>query len=56
MTGNHQYTVVQEQIADRVREAQLWRLASGERGQTTRTRRPARLLHVWQRLARPSTT
>jgi hypothetical protein len=56
MTGNHQYTIARQRIADLHRDGQRERLATACRSQTTLTDRPSRLLQVSRRLARHSTT
>jgi hypothetical protein len=56
MTGSYQYTIGRERIADLVREADRQRLSVTGRAQTTRIKRPSRLLRISRRLARLSTT
>jgi hypothetical protein len=56
MTGNYQYTIGQQRIADLIREADRERLAVPGISQTTRTEQPSRLLQITRRLTRLSTT
>jgi hypothetical protein len=56
MTGSYQYTIGQEQIADRLREADRQRLSATGRAHKTRTTRPSRLVRISRRLARLSST
>jgi hypothetical protein len=58
MTGNYQYTIGQQRIADLHREGQRERLATACRSQTTRTDRPSLLKQITRRLtpARVRTT
>jgi transposase len=52
VTGNYQYDVAQEQIADQVREADHWRRAAAARAPATGTKPPSRLVRISRRLAR----
>ena len=56
MTGNYQYTIGQQRIADLHREGQRERLATACRSQTTRTDRPSLLKQITRRLTRLATT
>jgi hypothetical protein len=56
MTGNYQYTIGQQRIADLLREADRERLAAPDRSETTHTERPSRATHITRRLTRLSST
>jgi hypothetical protein len=56
MTGDYQYTIAHQRIAELPREPDRERLAAFRRSQTTRPKRPSRLAQLSRRLARLSTT
>jgi hypothetical protein len=56
MTGNYQYTMAQQRIAELIGEADRERLAAPGPSRAARTDRPSRLLRISRRLTRLSAT